>query len=119
MFNLLSRWKNRNRKAFRIFSSEQETIASLPLDQAVQVLAGDKSICIIRTSEGISALEDRCPHQDAPIHRGKCRAKGTITCSYHGMQIDLKSGHLIEERIGVPSQVYPVEFSKSGLVIWI
>lgn len=119
MFNFFKFWEKRNKMAFRIFSSEKETYDSLPLNTAVQVLAGDQSICLIRTETGIHALEDRCPHQNAPIHRGKCRSKGTISCPYHGMQISLKTGQLIEEKSGNPSKIYPIDFSKQGLVIWV
>jgi nitrite reductase/ring-hydroxylating ferredoxin subunit len=119
MFGLFNFWKKRNQKAFRIFSSEQETIESLPLNQAVQVLVENNSVCIIRTDKGIHALEDRCPHQGAPIHRGKCKKEGAITCPYHGLNISLTTGKLLEEKIGEPAKIYSIDFSSKGLVIWV
>lgn len=48
----------------------------------------DQRVLLYRRENGDAvALEDRCPHRFAPLHRG--RQKGdNIECGYHGLQFD-------------------------------
>lgn len=48
-----------------------------------------------------AAIEDNCPHMDAPLHDGVC-ARGVVTCQWHGWQFDLRTGEsLMSENIRV------------------
>lgn len=44
----------------------------------------DDAVLLFRTNDGISALEDLCPHRLAPLSAGR-RAGDEIVCGYHGM----------------------------------
>jgi phenylpropionate dioxygenase-like ring-hydroxylating dioxygenase large terminal subunit len=47
----------------------------------------DRPLVLFRGSKGIAALEDRCPHRNAPLSAGRI-ADGTIECPYHGWRFD-------------------------------
>jgi phenylpropionate dioxygenase-like ring-hydroxylating dioxygenase large terminal subunit len=66
--------------------------------RAVRIL--DEQLVVFRTSSGApSALEDRCPHRQAPLSCGRLR-RDTIECAYHGWRFDA-GGHCVE----IPSLV--------------
>lgn len=47
----------------------------------VRMLGDD--VVVYRTSDGVTALEDRCPHRHALLHLGKVEGDA-IRCGYHG-----------------------------------
>lgn len=49
------------------------------------------SIVLWRHQNGIGAIEDRCPHRNAPLSKGKI-CEGHIQCPYHGWQFN-QNGH--------------------------
>lgn len=52
-------------------------------DKPKRILFFGKAIVIFRTKSGISALEDRCPHRNAPLSNGRI-INESIQCPYHG-----------------------------------
>lgn len=50
-------------------------------------LFGQNYVLFVGNNEQIVALEDRCPHRNAPLSAGKVCA-GEIQCPYHGWQFD-------------------------------
>jgi len=78
-----------------------------------------RDILIVRTAEGLFALEDLCPHAEQPLSTGK--AEGTLlTCKHHGVQVDLRTGRVVESMgfLGLrPLNVFAVE--ETGGSIWI
>ncbi|MCC6464499.1 MAG: Rieske 2Fe-2S domain-containing protein [Planctomycetes bacterium] len=60
-----------------------------------------------------AAIEDNCPHMDAPLHDGIC-ARGVVTCQWHGWQFDLRTGEsLMSENIRVKR--FPVVIEDGSL----
>lgn len=56
-----------------------------------QMIAG-LPVVLYRTAEGEpAALDDRCPHRFAPLHKGRV-VGSNIECPYHGLQFDGRSG---------------------------
>ena len=50
----------------------------------VRTCLGNRLV-VFRSAEGqIAALDDRCPHRFAPLHRGKL-VSGGLQCGYHGL----------------------------------
>ena len=47
----------------------------------------DRSLVLFRGGDGVAALEDRCPHRNAPLSAGRI-AEGMIECPYHGWRFD-------------------------------
>ena len=90
-------------------------------------LLGEK-IVLVRASDGVHALNDRCPHRGVPLSMGRCVFSGMITCAYHGWTFDVTSGELVAALTDGPDspicgkpevrvQSYPVE-ERVGL-IWV
>ncbi len=76
---------------------------------------GESSVGLFRTTEGIFALDNICPHRGAPLHDGFVR-DGQVTCPWHQWQFRLADGKCTN--IPGPSVAsYPVEV-RDG-TIWI
>ena len=60
--------------------------------QSVSV-AGQK-ILLIRSENGLYAIEDSCPHIELPLSDGSVSGK-SITCRNHGVEVDIESGQVI------------------------
>ena len=60
----------------------------------IRVCFDESYVVLFRTSQGISAFLDACPHRGVPLSKG-CVKKGNIKCMYHGWQFNDK-GVLID-----------------------
>ena len=58
---------------------------------AVRVFGRD--VALFKTEEGVFAIEDRCPHQLAPLSDGRLCGR-TIECRWHGWTFDLSTGSM-------------------------
>ena len=48
-----------------------------------------QNVVVYRQPDGtVAALENRCPHQFAPLHMGHVCENGNLRCGYHGLQFD-------------------------------
>lgn len=68
-----------------------KVVVSLP-DPAIEVL-------VVKTAEGVYALDNFCPHTGAELESGSVCAQ-TITCAAHGLRFDLGSGRCVSQRRG-------------------
>jgi 3-phenylpropionate/trans-cinnamate dioxygenase ferredoxin subunit len=78
-----------------------------------------RDILIARTAEGLFAVEDLCPHAEQPLSTGKAEGN-LLTCKHHGVQIDLRTGRVVESMgfLGLqPLNVFAVEEAEGS--IWI
>jgi nitrite reductase (NADH) small subunit len=57
--------------------------------RVVTTPAGD--IAVFRTTSGLFALRDRCPHKGGPLSQGIVHGE-SVTCPLHNWVIDLASG---------------------------
>jgi phenylpropionate dioxygenase-like ring-hydroxylating dioxygenase large terminal subunit len=53
----------------------------------VAVTVWNEALVVFRTSRGIAALEDRCPHRFFPLSRG-CVKEDRLVCPYHSWSFD-------------------------------
>ena len=53
----------------------------------IAVTLMDRPLVLFRSGDGVGVLEDRCPHRNVPLSRGRCR-NGEIECPYHGWRFD-------------------------------
>jgi nitrite reductase/ring-hydroxylating ferredoxin subunit len=56
-------------------------------------------VLVVKTAEGVYALDNYCPHQGAALESGFVCAQ-TITCAAHGLRFDLGSGRCVSQRRG-------------------
>ncbi len=84
----------------------------------------DIPVVLFREGDGRAvALEDRCPHRFAPLHRGRF-ADGVVECGYHGLRFN-SAGACIHNPAGdaIPPQAkvraFPVQERDHILWIWM
>lgn len=67
----------------------------------------DVPVVLFRTSQGVAAILDRCPHRGAPFSAGRIQAD-FVRCPYHGWQFN-RHGQCVH-RPGIPAshQVSPM-----------
>jgi phenylpropionate dioxygenase-like ring-hydroxylating dioxygenase large terminal subunit len=53
----------------------------------VAALLFDTPIAVFRTTDGVAALVDRCPHRSVPLSLGRVRG-AHLRCAYHGWEFD-------------------------------
>lgn len=91
------------------------SISKIPLGQGFCFMTGKKEIAVFRPrSGGLCAIENRCPHRQAPLAEGVIDARQVI-CPYHGHKFDLHTGAGSEA--GEKVQVY--EVSEEDGEIWL
>ena len=60
------------------------------------VKVGDRNILLVNHSGEIFATQNRCPHMNLSLKRGKVTEDGAIVCPYHRSVFDLRSGEAKE-----------------------
>ena len=66
-------------------------VAELPPGALRRVSRGDLDVLLAHTSEGLVAVDDRCPHMAAPLSIGELDGC-IVACPLHDGQFDLASG---------------------------
>lgn len=56
------------------------------------VKSGGERVCLIRHNGQVSAVADRCTHQDFEMSLGDVLPDGTIQCAWHGARFDCSTG---------------------------
>lgn len=93
--------------------------ADLVLDKPLAVRVGGREILLVRTAEGLFALEDLCPHAQQPLSTGKATGS-LLTCKHHGVRIDLGTGRVVESMGFLGLQpVERFELREEAGAIWI
>ena len=71
------------------------------------VLVGDAPVLLLRHSDGLHALHDRCSHRGCPLSDGEIEGE-LITCTCHGSRFDLRDGSVQRGPATAPQPVYEV-----------
>jgi len=66
-------------------------VEELPPGAMRRVTRGDLDLLLVHTSQGIAAIDDRCPHMAAPLSIGELDGC-VVACPLHEGQFDLSSG---------------------------
>jgi 3-phenylpropionate/trans-cinnamate dioxygenase ferredoxin subunit len=66
-------------------------VDDLPPGALRRVTRGDVDVLLAHTSEGIVAVDDRCPHMSAPLSLGRLDGC-VVACPLHDGQFDLCTG---------------------------
>jgi 3-phenylpropionate/trans-cinnamate dioxygenase ferredoxin subunit len=66
-------------------------IDELPVGAMRRVTYGDLDVLLANTSNGIVAIDDRCPHMSAPLSLGELDGC-LVACPLHSGQFDLTTG---------------------------
>lgn len=66
-------------------------LADLPEGSLRLVRAGDRKLCLVRTAEGVHALDHACPHEGYGLTQGQLSGT-TLTCAWHNWKFDVTDG---------------------------
>lgn len=70
-------------------------LADLPAGATRRVTFGDLDVLVAHTSQGIVAVDDRCPHMSAPLSLGELDGC-VVACPLHEGRFDLATGDVVQ-----------------------
>ena len=92
--------------------------AALTRQKLLRVEAGRRKIALVKTDEGVFAVDDTCTHEDASLTEGFVE-EATIECPRHGAVFDLKSGKALSLPATADLGCYPVRLAGGKILIGI
>ncbi len=87
------------------------TARQIPVGRSIGVTVAGRSIALFNMGEEIVAVENRCPHQGAPLAGSPILGKSRVRCALHGWIFDLKG---CEDDDGLKR--YPARFAGDGTI---
>lgn len=103
-------------KWHKLFDSLEAANTRLALGKVTSLQVEKKKICLVHTTEGFFALNDKCPHNGASLGSGLCSKQGTVVCPVHRYHFDPKTGRS-KSGLGNYVQPYPIEVREDGVYI--
>ncbi|MDZ4715040.1 MAG: Rieske 2Fe-2S domain-containing protein [Cytophagales bacterium] len=100
----------------KIFSSVGQMESLLVMNQPRQLIVGSKRICLVRTDDGIRAVEDKCTHNGESLSKGKVNYLGEVVCPWHSYRFNLATGRESSER-SRDLITYPLKAEPDGIFI--
>jgi nitrite reductase (NADH) small subunit len=83
------------------------TLSEMPAENRSKAFESrGTTICVARIQGQLTALNDVCPHQGAPLSEGSIE-DGRVVCSWHGWSFDPKTGAELCNPLG-GATVYPL-----------
>ena len=72
-------------------------LAELEMNLPTAVTLPDgQRICLVRDTERVYAVADRCPHRDFALSGGDMVAPCILECPWHGARFDIRDGRVVE-----------------------
>ena len=95
-----------------------ENIASIdfPENNLIEIIAGGKSICLVKIPTGLKACAAKCPHAGGKMAEGKLDNKGNIVCCVHNYHFSLMNGRDTFNE-GYFLKIYPVIINADGVFL--
>ena len=91
-------------------------VEELPPGAMKLVPAGAITVGVYNCNGELSAIEDRCSHDDGPLAEGEFDAAAcTVECPRHGSLFDLTSGRPKTLPAYVPVQTFPVSIEDATI----
>ena len=92
------------------------SVGDLPAAGGLAVRAGGIDVALFAADGGVYALEDRCPHADAPLSDGALHGC-VVVCAAHGWDFDIRTGFKPDDPDGFPIPRFAVELR--GGEVWV
>ena len=93
-------------------------LGDLQLDEPKRVVVDGVAVAVVRTEEGVFAIQDLCSHANVPLSQGEvedCR----IECWLHGSTFDLRTGRPSGLPATKPVPVYAVTVEGDDVLVSI
>ena len=84
------------------------SVAEVPTDEALAVVAGEWDLAIARNGDEFFALQDVCSHAEVALSEGEVE-DCTIECWLHGSRFDLRTGKPTGLPATEPVSTFPVD----------
>lgn len=81
-----------------LFKSESEAKTTIPFGEIRSAKINGVKVCLVRSSNGIVAFRDECPHMSASLSSGHLNTFDEIICPWHSFRFSLTSGEEIGRR---------------------
>jgi len=89
-------------------------LAEFPVDTRRVISIDGQAIIVFNLGGNFYAIEDRCSHDDSPLHEGELEGD-EIICPWHGARFCLKTGEVTEPPAYEDIQTFPVRI-ENGLI---
>lgn len=92
---------------------------ALPLNSSRSIAHGNKRILLVRSTTGVYALDDRCPHQERSLE-GADIEPTMLSCPFHSVRIDLATGKIVYDMgfVGMPPvKVFPAREDNGRILV--
>jgi nitrite reductase/ring-hydroxylating ferredoxin subunit len=92
--------------------------ADLPVGKAIRSQVEGMDVFLYRAADRIFAMDNRCNHQQGPLHRGVVKAdipQPTVTCPVHGSMFWMTDGRVVRGPASHAQPVYDVRVTE-GIV---
>ena len=87
-----------------------------PENNLIEMIAGGKMICLVKTSSGLKACAAKCPHAGGKMSDGKIDSMGNIVCCVHNYHFSLTSGRDTFNE-GYFLKIYAVIINHNGVFV--
>ncbi|MCA9539465.1 MAG: Rieske 2Fe-2S domain-containing protein [Myxococcales bacterium] len=88
---------------------------ALPQSTPTLARVSDRRLALVRTDDGVFALDDACPHEGYPLSKGAVSGC-TLTCCWHNFKFDLRDGACAKgEAVGT----YPVRIREGRVEVQV
>jgi nitrite reductase/ring-hydroxylating ferredoxin subunit len=67
------------------------SLTEIPLNTPIRVSADSMPVVVVRTTVGVFAYEDKCPHAFWPLSNGEIN-QGVLECPGHGWEFSVETG---------------------------
>ena len=106
-----------NTQWYKIFDTEQDAYASVPVNSFYTLRFGFTKVCIIHLKKGLFAIEDACPHKLIPLSKGCINEQDQIVCMSHQYTFDLKTGEEMTGKNIRNVKTFPLEVRDDGIYL--
>lgn len=79
----------------------------------MKVSVADKDILIVKTDEGVFAIDDTCTHAEVSLSEGSLNGCN-IECWAHGAVFDVRSGAVVTPPASEPIATYEIQLQGDG-----
>ncbi len=105
-----------NYKWQKVAESEQAFIAMFSQNSIQIISLFNKKVCLVKGSDKVYAIDDRCPHNGASLGMGICNEKNEIICPLHRYPFNLETGKA-SAGMAISVQTYPIKIQENGVFV--
>lgn len=100
----------------KITDSEEEFKAMFLYHPIQTITLFGTKVCLVKGSNGIYAVNDKCPHNGASLSLGECNDRNEIVCPLHRYPYNLETGKATAG-MAISVQTYPIVIQDNGVFV--